>query len=145
MARQTREILAVADGSCEGNNQKENPRKAGIGVAYSEDGLDLYEFGMHLGDRTNQDAEHLAVFYALKELAKWERAEDFDLLIQTDSELVTKQHKGEWKCNEHRDILQEANELKRAFHSVRVEWKPRSQNNKADSLAKKAASGQEGE
>lgn len=147
MATRTHEILAVVDGSSEGNNQKEDPRRAGVGIVYYEDGEEIHDFGVHVGDRTNGDAEHLAVFYALKRLSSWGGAEDIDLLIQTDSQNVAKQHQGEYGCNkaEHRAILQEANELKRSFRSVRVEWKSRNKTVKADKLAKEAASGQEGE
>lgn len=147
MATRTHEIVAVVDGSSEGNNQKEDPRRAGVGIVYYEDGEEIFDFKEHVGDRTNGDAEHLAVFYALKELASWGKAGDIDLLIQTDSQNIAKQHQGDYRCNkdEHRAILQEANELKKAFRSVRVEWKSRNKTVKADKLAKAAASGEEGE
>lgn len=75
---------------------RKNPGHAGAGIYLSQDDKQVYKKGFYLGIKTNNQAEYIAlllgIFYAKKHIA----AED-TLYIFSDSELLVKHMKGEYK------------------------------------------------
>ena len=84
-----RVIEIFTDGACSGN-----PGLASIGVVFKKDGKLLKEISQCIGMATNNIAEYTAVIYALQEalILKAEK-----VVIHTDSELLFKQVKGQYK------------------------------------------------
>ncbi len=127
------------DGQSVGNEQKGQPRKARIAVAYKEE-LDS-GFKLHwkdVGDRTNNEAEYYALLKALSLIeSNWlgpnreklpQSAGPFR--VYSDSELIVNQVKGKYEVKDSklRDLWKEVNELRHRIGSVSVEWIPREQN-----------------
>lgn len=127
--------VLFCDGASSGN-----PGRAGIGVVLiiGDQRVLISEF---LGTATNNAAEYQALIRGLKE-ARDHRVTS--LRIYSDSELLVRQIKGEYKTK-HPALLPfntEARELLALFASYSIEHIPRERNRDADSLAKKAISGQ---
>jgi ribonuclease HI len=130
-------LVAYIDGGARGN-----PGPAGYGVWIGRAGAApgdppvaaLYGF---LGVATNNTAEYAALL-ALLEHAGSLRPES--LLIRSDSELLIRQMKGEYRVKDPklRILHAEARRLLTAFASVALEHVPRERNKDADALANKA-------
>jgi ribonuclease HI len=75
---------------------RKNPGHAGAGIYLLKDDDQIYKKGFYLGVKTNNQAEYLAlllgVFYAKKHIGR-----DDTLYIFSDSELLVKHMKGEYK------------------------------------------------
>ncbi len=126
-------LLMYTDGASSGN-----PGPAGIGIVINdkEDRM-VGKVSLYIGKNTNNYAEYSALIRALK-IALYFKTKD--LKIRTDSELVVKQIKGEYKVSSAkiRPLYEEAVRLKKMISSCRIEHVTRSLNDKADYLAKKA-------
>lgn len=114
-------MILCVDGGSRGNP---GPSAAGV-VVLSPDGRVLHEFGTFLGLGTNNETEYRAILLALKE-AQSRGARRVKLL--SDSELVVKQLRGEYKIKEPRlqalrDMVREAQQ---GFFLVSFEHRPRS-------------------
>jgi ribonuclease HI len=87
---------------------------------------------------TNNAAEYGAAIDCLRALygAGYRGA----VLLRGDSQLVVKQYSGEWAC--HKEHLRALRDKLRHgatfFASVRLEWIPREQNQRADALSRRA-------
>lgn len=129
------------DGGSQGNERKDRPRSARIAIAYSEstDRIDPGKIEIYwrtVGDKTNNEAEYMALIEALKMIS--ERSDGLDriatvdekLWIRSDSKLVVSQVKGEWKVKEPRllELNDRAKEALQKLGSVRLEWVPRREN-----------------
>jgi ribonuclease HI len=116
-----------------------NPGEAGIGVVLCNDaGEPVKEISEAIGETTNNVAEYRALIRGLEEA----RALGVDTLeVYTDSELLARQMNGQYGV--HSPHLQpfyhRARTLLRLFKNVSVQRLPRSQNQRADQLAKAAA------
>ena len=126
-------LMMYTDGASAGN-----PGPAGIGIVINdkEDRV-VGRVSSYIGDGTNNFAEYSALIRALK-IAIYFKTKD--LKIRTDSELIVKQIKGEYKVNSDKikPLYEEAIKLKKVINSCRIEHVPRTFNDKADYLAKKA-------
>lgn len=75
---------------------RNNPGPSGAGVYLEKDGKPIYEAGFYLGSKTNNQAEYhamlLGVFYCKQHMAP-----DDVLYIISDSQLLVRQMKGEYK------------------------------------------------
>ncbi len=130
-------LVAYIDGGARGN-----PGPAGYGVFITQAGAgpadppvaELYGF---LGVATNNTAEYAALL-ALLEHAGALRPES--LTIRSDSELLIKQMKGEYRVKDPklRILHAEAKRLLTAFGRIVLEHVPRERNKDADALANKA-------
>jgi ribonuclease HI len=130
-------LVAYIDGGARGN-----PGPAGYGVFITRAGAapadppvaELYGF---LGVATNNTAEYAALL-ALLEHAGALRPES--LTIRSDSELLIKQMKGEYRVKDPklRILHAEAKRLLTAFGRIVLEHVPRERNKDADALANKA-------
>jgi len=131
------ELHIFTDGASRGN-----PGKAAIAFSiYRKDGSVLKEHKECIGETTNNMAEYTAIIKALGFAAGKCRK----VVLTSDSELVIRQLKGEYRVREER--LQELNrkvrQLEKAFESVKYSNKPRTfpQIKKVDALANYALDG----
>ncbi len=126
-------LTMYVDGASSGN-----PGPAGIGIViFDHDGRQIGKISSYIGSRTNNYAEYTALIRALK-IAIYFKAEV--VRIRTDSELVVKQLSGEYKIknDQIKKLYEQAAKLLKSIDNCKVEHVPRSQNDKADYLAKKA-------
>ena len=141
-----KKFIIYTDGGSRGN-----PGKASIGVVIcNEKGQEVKKYGEYLGDNlTNNEAEYKAVIFALKKfkaLFGKKLAENTDVEIRADSELVVKQLNGEYRL-ENPKIQQffiEVWNLKFDFRSVKFKYIPREKNKEADRLVNEALDGAAG-
>jgi ribonuclease HI len=123
-----------ADGGARGN-----PGPAAVGVVIEDDqGLRLRTFHRYLGEKTNNQAEYLALIDGLKAIADWkpDRLEVF-----LDSKLVVEQVNGAWKVKEPelKELHKQATELLQQFGDrVTVKHVGREENRGADKLVNMA-------
>ena len=135
-----KKFIIYTDGGSRGN-----PGKAGIGVVIcNEKDQEVKKYGEYIGDNlTNNDAEYSAVIFALKKfkaLFGKKLAENTDVEIRADSELVVKQLNGQYRL-ENPKIQQffiEIWNLKFDFKSVKFKHISREKNMEADRLVNKA-------
>ena len=128
-----RPTVAYIDGGARGN-----PGPAGYGVRIEgEDGSVIHELAGAIGVATNNVAEYRGLIAALLYL---DRGGYTDILIRSDSELLTKQMRGEYKVRNPalQALHQEASVIVRRLGRVRFEHIPRAQNTEADRLANRA-------
>jgi ribonuclease HI len=123
-------IVAYCDGGSRGN-----PGPAGLGV-YIQDsaGSVLAELSQFLGARTNNFAEYSALLAALEfALAKGHRS----LRVISDSELMVKQIKGQYRVNspELRSLYAEARHRIAQLDHFQIQHVLREKNRHADRLA----------
>ena len=120
------------DGACQGN-----PGPAAVGVVLFKDGQALKSLSKSIGQATNNLAEYTALVYALQEALILKAAQ---IKVYTDSELLYRQVKGEYKIkNEKLKILfDQVQSLSMGFERIDFECIPREKNREADRLASKA-------
>lgn len=126
-------LYIYTDGGARGN-----PGPAGIGAVILDDKNNVIgEVSRFIGVATNNVAEYLAVIYGLHE-SLYKGASS--VFIRTDSQLVARQLKGEYKIKDAnlRKFSDIALNLFRFFKSVDIEEIPREQNKAADRLVNKA-------
>jgi ribonuclease HI len=124
------EIVAYCDGGSRGN-----PGPAGFGV-YIQDaaGAVLAELSQYLGKHTNNFAEYSALLAALEfALAKGYKS----LRVVSDSELMVKQIKGQYRVNspELRPLYEEARRRIPQLEQFQIQHVLREKNRHADRLA----------
>jgi ribonuclease HI len=124
------EIVAYCDGGSRGN-----PGPAGFGV-YIQDatGAVLAELGQYLGTRTNNFAEYSALLAALEfAIAKGHKS----LRVVSDSELMVKQIKGQYRVNspDLRPLYEEARRRIPQLEKFQITHVLREKNRHADRLA----------
>jgi ribonuclease HI len=123
-------LVAFVDGGARGN-----PGPSGYGV-YLQDanGKCIDELSEFLGIRTNNFAEYSALLAALR----YALEHDFtDVRVVSDSELMVKQIKGQYKVNspDLRPLYEEAKQMIRKLNSFQIRHVLRGQNKEADRLA----------
>jgi ribonuclease HI len=126
-------IYIYIDGAARGN-----PGPAGIGVVIlDENKQKVKDFSKYLGNTTNNIAEYNALVYALQEAHMLGVK---DVVLHTDSELVSKQLKGEFrvKNNNIKPLFEQAMHLINGLERVEIKHIDRSLNKEADKLANKA-------
>jgi len=133
-------IIIYTDGGSRGN-----PGLAGIGVVYkNQKGEILKKYSHFLGDElTNNEAEYEAVVFALKKfkaLFGKTKAKTADIEFRSDSELLVKQLRGEYKVLDEKiqKLFLKVWNLKINFKNVNFKAIPREKNVEADALANEA-------
>ncbi|NTV30652.1 ribonuclease HI family protein [candidate division WWE3 bacterium] len=111
-----------------------NPGPAGAGVHIEANGKE-YLFGYFLGERTNNQAEYLALICGIQTILKLFNTDDIDeLQVIMDSEVVVKQLNGEYQVKE--PILKQYNgqvlRLVKKFPMVKFTHTLREKNKHAD-------------
>ena len=114
---------------------RHNPGPAGAGIYILKDGEPIEKRGLFVGVKTNNQAEYLALVLGLLFLKQHVRSDD-KVCIVSDSELMVKQLKGEYRVKNH--------DLQKLYIIVRkllanlhydVVHAPREENTIADGLA----------
>lgn len=117
---------------------RNNPGPAGIGgVAFDENGGELFRFKKFLGIKTNNQAEYLAL---LEGLNKSKEAGFKEVNCFLDSELVVKQLMGLYKIK-HQELKPLADQVKQVlkdFDYYTFTAVPRAKNKIADKLVNEA-------
>ena len=128
------------DGGSQGNQQKDRPRSGRIAIAYSEasDRIDpskIEIFWGTVGDKTNNEAEYLALLKALELISgriagRNDQVPRGEVLIRSDSTLIVNQIKGQFQVKEPRlkELNQRAKDALQNLDYVRLEWVPRREN-----------------
>jgi len=126
-------ITIFIDGCARGN-----PGPAGCGVIIADaGGRTILTKARYLGKATNNVAEYTALIDGLREAAGLGARE---VAIRTDSELVERQLKGEYKVKDAKlkVLFAEARRLSRGFAVLDVAHVERENNKEADRLANQA-------
>lgn len=130
-----RKIIIYTDGGSRGN-----PGPAAIGVVFcNEKGELIKKYSQFLGHITNNEAEYQAVIFALKKfkaLFGKKLAQNSEIEIRTDSELLVKQLNGQYKILEPRiqSLFITIWNLKIDFKKINFKLIPREKNQEADRL-----------
>ena len=116
---------------------KGNPGPSGVGVVIFESGRAVKNLANFIGNATNNIAEYTALIHALQE-ALIMRADS--VKINTDSQLLYRQIKGEYKVKDKNilGLYTQAVHLMSAFKEVLITNIPREDNKSADKLATEA-------
>ncbi len=131
-------VRMYTDGGARGN-----PGPAATGVALFEitdegkQGAKIHEFGVYIGETTNNQAEYQAIIHGLQK-AKELGYNSVDARL--DSELAVKQLNGEYRVKNEglaRKVL-EIHNLKQSFRDVRFTHVRRALNKDADAMVNKA-------
>jgi len=128
-----KKIDIFIDGASRGN-----PGPSGIGIIFLDGGKNVVKkLCKFIGSTTNNVAEYTALIYALQE-ALIDRYED--VKIFSDSELMAKQVKGEYRVkNENlKPYYEQFLHLSRGFKNIEVSYISRKENTLADKFANKA-------
>jgi len=138
-----KKIIIYTDGGSRGN-----PGPSAIGVVFcNENGQKIKEYSEYVGDRTNNETEYEALIFALKKfklIFGKKLAENSEIEIKSDSELMVRQLNGEYKIIEP-DIQQlflKVWNLKLDFKKIKFSLIPREKNKEADRLVNVALDGQ---
>lgn len=128
-----KEIEIYIDGAAKGN-----PGPAGIGVIICHCGEVIKNISRHIGRTTNNVAEYTALIYALQEALILKASK---IKVLTDSELLCKQIKGEYKVRHEnlKPLFAQIQHLMRDFASFEIQHIRREYNCGADKLASQAA------
>ncbi len=129
-------VIAYVDGGSRGN-----PGPAGYGVSIEdEDGRVIDELNGAIDAATSNGAEYRGLIAALEYLVANGRR---DATIRSDSELLTRQMRGEYRVRqpELAALHARAGELASRLGRVRFEHVPRERNRRADALANAAMDG----
>lgn len=127
------ELIIYTDGASRGN-----PGKAGLGVvAKDKNGREVKIYKKYLGVQTNNYAEYKAVFYAFRIGVIFDVKK---LIINSDSELVIKQLRGEYKVKNQnlKPIYEDIKKMENKFLEVKYNHIYRDKNFEADKLANEA-------
>ena len=129
-------IFIYCDGGARGN-----PGPAASAFVAIQDGKIIHKASKYLGKATNNVAEYGSVILALTWLYKnYKSVSDLEIIVNLDSELVTKQMSGLYKVKNPK--LKEMHVIGKRLESklstkVLYKWTPRDKNRLADFLVNK--------
>ena len=132
-ARRFEELHVFVDGAARGN-----PGPAAIGVLIlTREDKRVSAFGEAIGQTTNNYAEYTALVHALRLLSVFEVDR---LRLYTDSELMAKQVKGEYRVKEKtlHSLNAQVMSMLRRYKDWEITHIPREENAEADALANRA-------
>nr|QFG73668.1 MAG: RNaseH [Megaviridae environmental sample] len=89
-------MIIYTDGACKGN-----PGRAGIGIVFYDNGVEIYNSHDYIGITTNNIAEYTAIKKALEHALKLSH---LDVIVYSDSMLAVQQLNGKWRVK-NQDIL----------------------------------------
>jgi ribonuclease HI len=138
-----KKIIINTDGGSRGN-----PGPSAIGIVFSnEKSQSLKEYSEYLGDNfTNNEAEYRAAIFALqkfKALFGKKLAQNSEIELKSDSELLIKQLNGEYKILDPKiqSLFLKVWNLRLDFKKIKFTLISREKNKTADGLANKALDG----
>lgn len=116
---------------------KGNPGPSGIGAVICQEGEVIKNISQFIGNATNNVAEYTALIYALREALILKAKE---IKIKTDSELLYKQIKGDYKVKHSniKPLFEQARHLFSGFSHIEISHIGRQHNRGADKLATEA-------
>ena len=122
---------------------KGNPGRASVGAVVTDAGGNvLSEIGRTIGRATNNQAEYRALLVGLDEVDRVTdgRLDKVTLTVRSDSELLCKQMRGEYKIKNKAliGLSAKARDRLRLFASYSLVYIPREENVLADRLAQRA-------
>ena len=122
-------IEVYVDGASRGN-----PGEAGIGIVIKQGNNILLEVGSYIGKTTNNVAEYMAFIRGLEEAIIMG---DENVKVISDSELMVKQIKGEYRVKNEglKPLYFHAKELIKKLRNFEIEHAYREENKHADKLA----------
>ncbi len=122
-------IEVYVDGAARGN-----PGEAGVGIVIKQGNKILLEVGAYIGKTTNNIAEYMALIRGLEEAIIMG---DGDVRVTSDSELLVKQIKGEYRVKNEglKPLYFHAKELIKKINKFEIVHTPRENNKLADKLA----------
>lgn len=132
-------LIIYIDGGSRGN-----PGLAGIGVLFLNEKQEiLKQYSEFLGKKTNNEAEYLALIFAFKKIKALfgkDRVKSLEIEIRSDSELLVKQMKGEYKIKDPgiQKLFLEAWNLRIDFKNLKFYLISREQNKQTDKLVNQA-------
>jgi len=135
MKKDIEKIVIHIDGGSRGN-----PGPAGFGILVSDSKRNvLKKYSQYIGEATNNEAEYQALIFALKKtkaLFGKEKIKKIAVELMSDSELLIKQMKGEYKILNPKiqSLFLKAWNLKIDFGKLRFFLVPREENREADRL-----------
>jgi len=139
-----KKIIIYTDGGSQGN-----PGPAAIGIVFRNEKYQSFKsYSEYLGeDFTNNEAEYQAVVFALqkfKALFGKKLAKNTDIEIKSDSELLIKQLKGEYKILDSKiqPLFLKIWNLKIDFKKIKFTFISREKNKEADGLVNEALENQ---
>ena len=135
-----KKLIIYTDGGARGN-----PGPAAVGVVFAnQKGEIIKKFSQYLGDNlTNNEAEYQGAIFALKKfkaLFGKQLAKNTEIDLRSDSELLVKQMKGEYKVLDAKiqKLFLELWNLKLDFQKVKFQAIRRERNKEADKLVNEA-------
>ena len=135
-----KKIIIYTDGGSRGN-----PGPAAIGMVFCNERGEIFKkYSQYLGDGlTNNEAEYRAVIFALnkfKSLFGKKLAQNSELEIRSDSELLTNQLNGKYKILEPKiqSFFLTIWNLKLDFKKIKFRYISREKNKEADRLVNEA-------
>ncbi len=126
-------LAIYADGAARGN-----PGPAGIGVVIEDErGRVLKEVSQFVGQKTNNQAEYMALIQGLEAAAEYQADA---VQVRLDSELLVRQLRGEYKVKSPllKPLMSQVQELLARYRVVGIEHIERQYNRAADRLANQA-------
>lgn len=131
LATNVSHLTLYVDGAARGN-----PGPAGVGIYIKSDSKDILKEKEYIGERTNNEAEYIALILGL------EKAAGFGKKIQvfSDSELLVNQVRSEFKVKQvHlKSLLEKVRQIQGRFESFDICHSSRDNNQEADRLANEA-------
>lgn len=117
---------------------KGNPGPAGIGAVILKEGAPVKNLSKFIGNTTNNVAEYTALIYALQEAISLKADK---VKVYSDSELLCRQMTGEYKVRHInlKPLFEQVKRLAMSLSSFEIRHIPRTENQQADKLAKKAS------
>jgi ribonuclease HI len=138
-----RKIIIYTDGGSRGN-----PGPAAIGVIFcNEKNQVIKKYSDYLGETTNNEAEYQAVVFALekfKALFGKKLAKSTEIELRSDSELLIKQLKGEYKILDEKiqPLFLKIWNLRLDFKKIKFKLISRQKNQEADKLVNEVLNNQ---
>jgi ribonuclease HI len=123
-------MTVYVDGGARGN-----PGPAAIGfVVYDDAQQELYRFGAHIGNHTNNYAEYMALIEALGYLES--ACNDAVATIYSDSQLIVRQVNGQYKVRDStlKSLHHRASQMIKNIHGLHIAHIRRSENTVADTI-----------
>lgn len=138
-----KKIIIYTDGGSRGNP---GPTAAGF-VFCNEDGKSFKKYSEYLGEGTNNEAEYQAVIFGLKKFKSLfgkKLAENSEIEIRSDSELMVRQLKGEYKILEPKiqELFVALWNLRTDFKKIKFTLIRRENNREADAMVNEALDAQ---
>jgi len=134
-----KKIIIYIDGGSRGN-----PGPSAVGVVFcNETEQPIKKYSQYLGELTNNEAEYNALIFALKKFKALfgnQLAKSSEIEVRSDSELLVKQLKGEYKILDKglQELFMEVWNLKLDFKKLTFRAVSREKNKEADRLVNEA-------